>query len=173
MHWKLFTLAAGASAVLCILSLGFGLLGYRESSDTRLEWISRSHAVALTSYDGVLVLIFSSGWPAGDWVNDRPVSLVGQPTPLTFRPVVVADGTIERRTFTDGVSQATVTYRGVRTNILFAVAFTLVLPAIWYVTHVRTRRRNQFGLCLACGYDLRATPDRCPECGAVPAKGAA
>ena len=41
-------------------------------------------------------------------------------------------------------------------------AVTAILPA------ARLRRKRQPGLCRACGYDLRATPGRYPECGATP-----
>jgi hypothetical protein len=47
-----------------------------------------------------------------------------------------------------------------------------LLPAVaapGLARRLRTRRRAAAGLCLPCGYDMRATPGRCPECGAEPA----
>jgi len=41
-------------------------------------------------------------------------------------------------------------------------------PAIWLLWYRHTRIREEPGRCRHCGYDLRATPDRCPECGLVP-----
>lgn len=39
------------------------------------------------------------------------------------------------------------------------------LPALWLGISWSKRWRFQPGLCFVCGYDLRATPERCPECG--------
>jgi hypothetical protein len=58
----------------------------------------------------------------------------------------------------------------IHTALLFIPA--AILPFFWIRRFVRNRRAKRIGLCLRCGYDLRATPDRCPECGGVPANAA-
>ena len=41
----------------------------------------------------------------------------------------------------------------------------LLSPAAWVARHHRRARRLRTGVCPSCGYDLRASPGRCPECG--------
>ncbi len=43
---------------------------------------------------------------------------------------------------------------------------TLPMPAICALYRWdKKRERNRKGKCIVCGYDLRHSPDRCPECG--------
>ena len=67
----------------------------------------------------------------------------------------------------------TIAKRGYAVAWILIVAM-LLLPALLMgmvrlIIQMRRRAATAAGRCAQCGYDLRATPDRCPECGAAPA----
>jgi hypothetical protein len=59
--------------------------------------------------------------------------------------------------------------RGISLTIShWLLAVLLLVMPTWRLKRFRTvRRARKRGMCAKCDYDLRATPERCPECGTL------
>ena len=76
--------------------------------------------------------------------------------------------------FKEGRTQSIPAMRIFAIPFWFLVLLCAMVPVSWVAYALRRRRRVREHRCLNCGYDLRASGERCPECGtAVAAAGTA
>jgi hypothetical protein len=68
------------------------------------------------------------------------------------------------------VAQSSPRYSAIIVPYWFLVLLTAVPTILAARRALRRRRWMRLGLCMVCGYDIRASTSQCPECGsAIPA----
>lgn len=180
---KLFILASVLSLLLCLAAAVLWLQSYRSADE--LSWANPAAKVRVPSYS-LIVLVSDAGrvqvyrrWgdrdaagrggfsyytaranPTGGFVLGAVYAYRGDPEPYRMGDWSAL-----------GIRHAfSGTARHGCDGTMFPWAYVAVplaiLPALLVRTALkRSLARHKKGLCPRCGYDLRATPQRCPECG--------
>jgi hypothetical protein len=159
MRRKLLNLAAAVSLMLC---LGFtGMMLRSLGQGDTWEYLGRDgRLVMVISKRGRLDVLHIRRWSGGDEPG------------LSYRtgsaPFALGGTDYSRRFLGFGAGVQPNGGRFVNLPYWSLAALSAVLPLL-AARNLLRRPRSAAGVCHACGYDLRATPDRCPECGVVPA----
>ena len=133
------------------------------SIQTAGRWVTVSIVYETLRPDALNVDLASAAWSTRTrspfvWAESRLVAIGAEELQIRSRKTLSEFG-IQRRTI-----QATLP--------TWCLVFGLSAPAIGRVFSAnrrwrRRRHRLAAGLCLACGYDLRESSSRCPECGTL------
>jgi hypothetical protein len=178
-----FNLATAASLVVCLVFVGFWVRSKATDDiwELLLRWrdgdVGNIRHYQCVSGEGQIHFTYQSNilsrvrdpleWgPDGKVVAWRMWITPPRSTRQGVR-FVTFHGFVARRLSAPANARTSVRFKGYHVAIphWFAVLVSGVLPTVWLIAHLRRARRAAAGHCPTCGYDLRASPDRCPECG--------
>src|SRR5688572_1827230 len=175
---RLFTLLSALSLLAFVAVVVLWIRSY--SVQDHFDWTGKRASAALGSLPGYLYLATSNtgsahvGAEAGWHYARIPLDDELRAWAAEDAPRISGGGFRVRREQSTGRQGRTVWSTSVAVSYWAFALVTSVCPA-WFAVRwlIDQRRRGLTHLCPSCGYDLRASPDRCPECGASPAKATA
>ena len=188
MTGRLFGIASFSSLFLLLATTAMWVRSYRTVDEIKTEdgvLVFGRGNVALDwerfAWGGrTSVLHYSANWKDAfdDGIGPDPPTDSVYARSATFRsfsyneyqvPVFGLDAIYDgpSRVSFNGGSFRTVVAHTLRFPHWIAAFLFSLLPLVWVSMRVRQFRRSAYGLCPVCGYDLRASRVRCPECGAA------
>jgi hypothetical protein len=168
MRRRLLNLLTAVSLLLCVAAGG---LWARSRVLGHSDWFSGSSASAgrqAMVIGGTVYLRHITSprawWRPAPWTYERRTNYRAFTRATDLQLDVASFGFSRHRGTLDG-SPFTETW------LIFplwaVVLATAGLPVLWLTRRVRRRMNSEPGHCPVCGYDLRGTPERCPECGTL------
>ena len=157
MRRRVFGILSALSLLLCVAAAGLGVASHFRGS--LFGWEGPAHGFFVRAEYGV----FAVHWHAAETKGCR-VLFEWWPHPASLRPPRFTTWR-HHLTFHHYLGNTgTGPLHQLRVPCWAPIVASAVLPAAWVVRRRREGRRGA-GVCAGCGYDLRATPERCPECG--------
>ncbi len=156
MRRWVFNLLSGLCLLLCVILLYSWLRSYLPR-DWRMD--SDQGRLLIVTWEGSLPR--NGAWD--DWDPSRLETFKGVPR-LWNRMITISDGRWLGFQSTRG-RLAPMQVHIIAIPFWFLFLPSAIPPVLWFVSLRRRRRRARSGHCVACGYDLRESKEKCPECG--------
>jgi hypothetical protein len=169
----LLNAATVLSLVMCVATMAAWVRSYRAHDYVWWSWANPRLLLGIGTYRGGLFAGVSTLIGTVDYLPPPGVEW-DHTAPLGYTEAGGSQGTFFNRFgfALDYFPGGATVWRRLASPYWFMMLLTAILPGARLAKWRRRARRLRMrrGLCRNCGYDCRATPDRCPECGAVPPK---